>query len=184
MFTREDFMSGDGMQTAIWGPVFWTSIHLVSFNYPVGPNDESVRTQYKEWLLATGKVLPCRYCRENFNKNLEAALRGRTLDDVLLSRDSFSRFCYDLHEEVNRMLNKPTTRSFEEVRDMYEGFRSRCLTTEQERELLRAQSEKGCVVEKHVGTKGKCKISIVPRDEVCEGLSVAEQCQVRRVSPA
>lgn len=39
-FTEEDYKSGDGMQTAIFGPVFWTAIHLVSFNYPLNPTNE------------------------------------------------------------------------------------------------------------------------------------------------
>ena len=179
VFTKEDFQSGDGMQTAIFGPVFWTAIHLVSFNYPVNPTEEQKR-QYKEWLLATGNILPCRYCRENFQKNIDAALDGKTLDSMFTSRDSFSRFCHKLHEQVNKMLNKKCFRSFEYVRDMYEGFRSRCLNPAQEDALFKSK-EKGCVQEKHRGTKGKCVLKIVPRDIPCEALSVSSHCKVHRI---
>lgn len=177
-FTDEDYTSGDGMQTAIFGPVFWTSIHLVSFNYPVKPTAEQKR-QYKEWLLATGNVLPCRYCRDNFGKNVETALEGADYDSAFASRDSFSRFCHRLHQQVNIMLNKPN-RAYEDVRDMYEGFRSRCLSASQEAALLQIQKETGCVHEKHTGTKGKCVLQIVPQTLQCDALSVSKECRVQK----
>lgn len=181
-FSEDDYKSGDGMQTAIFGPIFWTAIHLVSFNFPVDPTPEQ-RARYKAWLLATGNVLPCRHCRENFTENIRSALKGRALDDVFESRDSFSRFCYELHEKVNEMLNKSANPTFEDIRSMYEGFRSRCLTPLEEASLLKTQTEKGCVQEKHAGTKGKCILHIVPRDTECEALSVSSECKVRRIEP-
>ena len=42
------------------------------------------------------------------------------------NRDSFSRYVYNLHEIVNRMLQKKSGLSFCDVRDRYEHFRSRC----------------------------------------------------------
>lgn len=167
------------MQTAIFGPVFWTAIHLVSFNYPVEPTEEQ-KVQYKNWLLAMGDVLPCRHCRDNFGTNVSAALGDADFDSVFESRDVFSRFCYDLHEVVNLMLKKPQCKySFNEVRDMYEGFRSRCLTKEQEAKLLQSHKEMGCLHEKHTGTKAKCVLQVVPRDINCEGLSVADECRAQ-----
>ena len=37
VFKKNDFYSGDGMVTKIWGPVAWTLLHTISFNYPVNP---------------------------------------------------------------------------------------------------------------------------------------------------
>ena len=174
-FSEEDYMSGDGIQTAIFGPVFWAAIHMVSFNYPVHPTAQQ-KQDYKDWLLATGNVLPCKYCRDNFTKNIEAA--GLHCSDVFASRATFSRFCYDLHAEVNRMLGKPTPMSFEAVRDMYEGFRSRCLTSAQKRRLEEEKKELGCVAPAHDGTKGKCVISIIPRSTPCHSsFQVSEKCK-------
>ena len=31
-FTKKDYVSGDGMVTKIWGPIFWTAMHTMSFN--------------------------------------------------------------------------------------------------------------------------------------------------------
>ncbi len=174
MFTEEDYMSNDGMQTAIFGPLFWGAIHMVSFNYPVHPTDEQKKA-YHDWLMATGNVLPCRYCRDNFKENVRCA----SMSDDYESRDTFSRFCYRLHQKVNEMLKKKTNPSFEEVRDMYEGFRSRCLTSEQKASLEHENKELGCVIPKHDGTKGKCVIAVVPRDTITETFRVDEKCRLR-----
>ena len=47
VFTKDDYNSGDGMLTAIWGPPMWHTLHTISFNYPVKPSKEQ-----KEKLLS------------------------------------------------------------------------------------------------------------------------------------
>ena len=173
LFEKEDYDSNDGMQTAIFGPLFWSAIHMVSFNYPVNPTCEQ-KEAYRNWLISTGKVLPCRYCRDNFITNYENASCG---GDDYASRDSFSRFCFRLHQEVNRMLKKDSHVTFEEVRDIYEGFRSRCLSERQKQQLQKENKELGCIIPMHGGTKGKCVISVVPREAPIETFSVAEKCR-------
>jgi len=46
--------------------------------------------------------------------------------EKLKNRDTFSRYLYDLHELINNMLNKKSGLSYEEIRERYEHFRSRC----------------------------------------------------------
>ena len=41
IFSHEDYNSGDGMLTSVWGPVFWFFLHTMSFNYPVKPTEEN-----------------------------------------------------------------------------------------------------------------------------------------------
>ena len=43
-FGKNDFSSGEGFQTSIWGPLIWTSLHIISFNYPVNPSLENKNT--------------------------------------------------------------------------------------------------------------------------------------------
>ena len=112
------------MQTAIWGPATWLMIHACAFNYPVEPTPED-KSNYSRWLYSLGSVLPCRYCRENFAGNLRAA--GMSAG-VFESRATFSRFCYNLHDQVNVMLMKEKSPPFEVIRDRYEAFRARCLS--------------------------------------------------------
>ena len=170
-FDEKDYNSGDGFQTAIFGPVFWTSIHLVSFNYPVNPKDED-KERHRTWLHATGSVLPCRHCRDNFETNIKTASKPNDYD----SRELFSRFCYRLHDEVNKMLGKKSSITYTELRRMYEGFRSRCLTESEKRSLSVAGKEFGCIRPIATGIKGKTVLTIVPRDMQTETFQVSEEC--------
>lgn len=61
--------SGDGMQTRVWGPILWFLLHLVTY-----ASNTRKPGPYLDWILKTGGVLPCRYCRENFYHNLVDAL--------------------------------------------------------------------------------------------------------------
>ena len=40
IFTKKNYMSGDGMLTAVWGPSMWHYLHTMSFNYPVNPTED------------------------------------------------------------------------------------------------------------------------------------------------
>lgn len=51
-FTREDFDSPDGMQTAMWGCLMWTVIHAVSFSIPVNPSAQ----QRSDYLTGPGSA--------------------------------------------------------------------------------------------------------------------------------
>lgn len=172
---ESDYNSKDGIQSAIFGPAFWMCIHLTSFNYPVEPS-ESDKLNYHNWLMAIGNVLPCKYCRENFAKNLQNA---KYSESSLKSRATFSRFCYDLHCVVNTMLDKPPSPCFEEVRRKYEMFRAKCLTEEQKSTLMSENKELGCIRPVHNGARGKCIINIVPTNEHAqsENIIVDDRCK-------
>lgn len=119
---NSDFNSKDGMLTAIWGPGVWHFLHTMSFNYPVHPTNRD-KINYKSFILSLKNVLPCGKCRENLKKNfLKLPI---TMKDMK-SRHTFSLYVYNLHEVVNKMLNKKSGLTFEEVRDRYENFRARC----------------------------------------------------------
>ena len=181
-----DYNSREGMMTAIWGPMFWSAIHMVSFNYPPEPTPEQ-RAAYREWLLATGRVLPCRYCRENFEANLATAGFG---DAALESRDAFSRFCYRLHCVVNEMLGKPNAISFEQVRDRHEAFRAAgCAAAAADADDdddtpagAPPPREKGCVRPLHDRVKGRCLIRIVPQSHEGPSVAVAPECRLSTAS--
>ena len=40
VFSKEDYESGNGFSTYIWGPCLWQFIHIMTFNYPVKPTKE------------------------------------------------------------------------------------------------------------------------------------------------
>ena len=71
-FSNNDFNSNNGMSTTIWGPIIWSGLHITSFNYPVNPT-ASDKKNYKTWFLSYKNILPCVYCRGNFEKNLKSS---------------------------------------------------------------------------------------------------------------
>jgi hypothetical protein len=176
VFSKKDYESGDGMMTKIWGPAMWHYLHTMSFNYPVEPTKEQ-KIHYRDFVLNLRNVLPCKYCRINLTNNLKK--KPLTMCHMK-SRETFSRYIYELHETVNRMLNKKSNLTYCDVRDRYENFRSRC--TEEKPKVFtfkktttRRKKEKGCT-EPLYGKKAKCVINIVPQEDKTATFQMDKKC--------
>jgi hypothetical protein len=184
-FKKGDFYSGDGFLTSVWGPAMWHSLHTISFNYPVNPTLED-KKHYRDYILSLQYVLPCKYCRINLKKNFRHLPLNMT---QMANRDSFSRYIYELHELVNKMLGKKSGLTFCDIRERYEHFRARC--TEEEKPKLfnfknmktrknkNKNKEKGCT-EPLYGKKSKCVIKIVPQDKRVSSFQVDKMCVKKR----
>ena len=115
IYSNSDYKSGDGMLTSVWGPSMWHYLHTMSFNYPVEPSNKE-KINYRKFVLNLQNVLPCKYCRMNLKTNFKTMPLTIT---HMKNRDSFSRYIYELHELINRMLNKKSNLSFCDVRERY-----------------------------------------------------------------
>jgi hypothetical protein len=77
------------------------------------------------------------------------------------------------------MLNKTSGLTYNDVRERYEHFRSRCAISmkdlENEKQQQKEEKEKGCT-EPIYGEKSKCILKIVPQDTKCETFSINEKC--------
>ena len=122
VYSTKDYESNDGMLVAVWGPSAWHFLHTISFNYPVHPTIEE-KQKYRDFVVNLQYVLPCKYCRINLKTNLKQM--PLTMSEMK-NRETFSRYIYQLHELVNRMLHKKSALSYCDVRERYEHFRSRC----------------------------------------------------------
>ena len=176
VFSKKDFLSGDGMMTKIWGPLQWTFLHIMSFNYPVNPTIED-KKHYRDYVLNLRYILPCKYCRINLANNF----KKKPLQMChMASRDTFSRYIYELHEVVNKMLNKKSNLTYCDVRERYEHFRSRCTEEKQKiftfkKTTTRKKKEKGCT-EPLYGKKSKCVINIVPQEDKSATFQMDKKC--------
>jgi hypothetical protein len=173
IFTENDYNSGDGMMTSVWGPPLWHTLHTISFNYPVNPTKEHKKNYYKFYSNLVN-VLPCKYCRDNLKKNLE---KHPLTMSVFENRNSLSRWVYELHEIINKMLGKDSGLSYEDVKDRYEYFRARCVINP--KEYVSTKIEKGCT-EPLYGVKSKCIINIVPRDNRKSSFKMDPQCEFKK----
>ena len=176
VFTKKDYISGDGMLVSVWGPAQWHFLHTMSFNYPVKPTPED-KKHYMDYVKNLQYVLPCKYCRMNLTNNFKK--KPLQMCDMA-SRETFSRYIYELHETINRMLNKKSNLTYCDVRERYEHFRSRC-TDEKPRVFnfkktgSKKMKEKGCT-EPLYGKKSKCVINIVPQEDKSATFQMDKKC--------
>jgi len=184
IFTKKDYNAGDGMITSVWGPPLWHYLHTMSFNYPVNPTIEE-KKYYRGFILNLQHVLPCKYCRMNLKTNLKQ-LPLKICD--MKNRETFSKYVYNLHELVNKMLKKKSNLSYCDVRERYEHFRSRCTDDKpklfkykpyhynyQSKTRKNRPKEKGCT-EPLYGKKSKCIINIVPQEEKGPSIQIDKKC--------
>ena len=182
VYSRKDYNSGDGMLTTVWGPALWHYLHTMSFNYPVNPTPQD-KQYYKDFIYNLRNVLPCKYCRINLTNNL----KQKPLKMChMKNRNTFSTYVYELHEIVNKMLNKKSNLSYCDVRERYEHFRSRCteekpklFTFKGKKTTTRKKKEKGCT-EPLYGKKSKCVINIVPQEVKVKTFNMDKQCIKQR----
>lgn len=181
IFKKRDFHSGDGFLTTVWGPTQWHMLHTISFNYPVNPTLEH-KKQYMKYVLSLQNVLPCGACRKNLKINLKHF--PLTMKDME-SRDTFSRYIYNLHELVNKMLKKTSNLTYCDVRERYEHFRSRCVDENpkvfkySDIKTNKKVNEKGCT-EPLYGKKSRCILNIVPQEERGQSIQIDKKCMKHR----
>lgn len=179
VFQDNDYKSGDGMLTTVWGPSQWHFLHTMSFNYPVSPTEKD-KENYRNYVLSLRYILPCKYCRENLTKNLEKM--PLNMSDMA-NRESFSKYIYNLHETVNTMLGKKSGLTYDDVRERYEHFRARCTVPRSKNigggrrktQKHKKTTEKGCTVPL-VGKKAKCILKIVPQETKCDTIQIDKKC--------
>ena len=180
VFSKKDYAANDGMVSSVWGPPFWHYLHTMSFNYPVEPTIDD-KKHYRSFILSLKYVLPCRFCRQNIRTNFKHL--PLTMDHMK-NRDTFSRYVYDLHELVNKMLKKDSGLSYSDVRERYENFRSRCtdekpllykFTSLSKTRKNKSKKEKGCTTPLY-GKKSKCIVSIVPHEDRGESFQIDKKC--------
>lgn len=85
----------------IWGPYGWSFIHYVALGYPEEPNVDIIN-RYRNFFISLGDAIPCEKCQKHYKQML--------LDSPpqLENQESLFRWTVDIHNQVNRRLNKPT----------------------------------------------------------------------------
>lgn len=178
VFNKNDYLSGNGMLTSVWGPAMWHYLHTMSFNYPVSPT-EIDKKHYQNFILSLQHVLPCKYCRINLTTNLKT---NPLTAEHMRSRETFSKYIYQLHETINTMLGKKSGLTYEKVKERYEHFRARCTPEQTVERILPAPIDghkKGCT-EPLYGKKAKCVLRIVPQENKETSFYFDRQCIKKR----
>ena len=179
IYELSHYESGDGMLTSVWGPSLWHVLHTMSFNYPNEPTRED-KQNYKNFILNLQNVLPCKYCRINLKSNFKQL--PLTME-CMKNRYTFSMYIYNLHEIINKMLNKKSGLTYDDVRERYEHFRARCgKKNKKKTKFIKSmklnktkKKHKGCTEPIHK-VKSKGVVHIVPQKTKCESLVIHDKC--------
>jgi len=91
-----------GMGPSVWGPIFWTMMHITTLGYPDSPNEQEkeAAVNFFESLRYT---IPCPICKQHYSNNLaEMPVR-----EAVGSKQALIRWLFTVHNKVNTQLNKP-----------------------------------------------------------------------------
>ena len=86
----------------IWGPLFWSTMHIVSMAYPDEPMYAEKRAA-KDFFNSFIYLLPCAICRTHFQE----IFKLMPVESWLDNRSSLTEWVWMIHNEVNKRLKKP-----------------------------------------------------------------------------
>ena len=90
------------MDTYKWGKHGWIFLHYITINYPIYPT-EIDKNNYFIFFDSLKNTLPCDLCKNNYIKHL----KKYPLQNALQSRNNLIKWLIDIHNETNKLLNKP-----------------------------------------------------------------------------
>ena len=90
------------MHPCIWGPSAWKFLHAITFNYSEHPSDAD-RQAMIVFFRSLPSILPCELCANH----LQEHYKSLPPEDHLADRKTVVKWLFDIHNEVNKSLNKP-----------------------------------------------------------------------------
>lgn len=97
----------------IWGKHGWRFIHYVAQGYPDNPTLVE-KTDYKNFFLNLGKILPCYKCSENYKLHLQT---NPLTDITLKNKNNLENWVISIHNQVNQ-LNQKSILSIDEAKNI------------------------------------------------------------------
>jgi len=101
MATAEKRFPPIGMGPETWGPIFWTTMHIVTLGYPVSPSADE-KAGAAAFFNSLQTMIPCPICREHY----AAFLAESPVETANGSRDELVFWAFTLHNKVNDRLGK------------------------------------------------------------------------------
>lgn len=93
-----------GLRTTVWGPCAWVFIHSLAAAVGNADLEKQMIEQFHIILKLMKDVLPCKHCRQSYEKFLDEILRKNwNKEDPSIRVDLF-HITYELHNKVNQKL--------------------------------------------------------------------------------
>jgi len=87
------------MRPAVWGPILWNTMHIISLGYPEEP-DEATRQAAGSFYRSLSLLIPCPICRTHYSKLIQA------IPPATESKDALVKWVFTIHNQVNKELGK------------------------------------------------------------------------------
>jgi hypothetical protein len=86
-----------------WGPYYWGTLHIACLTAPPVLTEEH-KIAFVQLVESFTKVLPCPMCQEHFARILQV----HPIQDAFKSNVDLFIWSVDVHNEVNKIIGKPT----------------------------------------------------------------------------
>ena len=90
-----------GMSPAVWGPIFWATMHIVSLGYSTKPTEEE-RAGVIAFYNSLATTIPCPICKTHY----AAFLKKSPVEAAAHNRQDLIHWVFELHNNVNDQLGK------------------------------------------------------------------------------
>lgn len=99
------------MHSFLWGPFAWYIIHSLAYHYI-----DNQREKYVQFYRSLQQVLPCEVCRNHYGSMIA---RAQYVPESNTGRETIHQWTVNMHNEVNRRLNKRVV-SIQESTQLYQ----------------------------------------------------------------
>ena len=110
------------MDPTVWGDKLWFFIHTIALNFPDNPTYQEIKN-YESFFDNLKYIIPCETCRMHYNQRQNI----NPVSKYLIDSNTLFKYTVDLHNEVNKSLNKRTY-SYEEVSKIYRNHYNKPIT--------------------------------------------------------
>jgi len=94
-----------GVEPKIWGPYFWTALHLMCEGAPAILTNDA-KEHYRAFFAHMAHVLPCAKCADH----LQQVLARHPIGNEVMTREHLIEWCIELHNEVTADVSPSTPR--------------------------------------------------------------------------
>ena len=113
-----------GLDPKIWGPHYWFVLHTIALQYPLCPNDTS-KKKYYDFIQNLPIFIPIADIGNAFSRLLDKYPVTPYLD----SRESFIKWMYFIHNQINISLNIPEKTLQETLHEYYKLYEPKEVST-------------------------------------------------------
>lgn len=102
------------MNPEIWGKHAWFFLHTITLNYPKKPTQNDKRI-YKHFFHLLGHILPCEYCKYNYNLHI----KKYPIEPFLNKKKHLIIWLINMHNITNNTLKKNNSFTYNKFYSKY-----------------------------------------------------------------